>query len=217
MQRHAIVVALLQYVEADINRHLGFACPCGPFRLDHQQQIISKSQVRSSLSRLFTSATAAVILSSCSSAMSTSYRAGRALLSLPRAGPSTLSQSAASKSSRSRRGLHIASSRSTSSPAAAVAVSCTCSSLSSRWSASRLSSRRSLVTSARLAYPATAAETASASKTPADKSLPSLTENDKKRLSKLRNVGISAHIDRCASAIFCCWLFLAYEAGGEQG
>lgn len=84
---------------------------------------------------------------------------------------------------------------------------CTCSSTSNRlittstrWSGIAPSgiaqSRRSIVSSARSRYPAAASTTAAATGT--EKELPKLTDNDKKRLKQLRNVGISAHIDRYA-------------------
>lgn len=66
--------------------------------------------------------------------------------------------------------------------------SCSCSSILSR-------SSRQFSTSPATRYPADAA-TAEAAKA-SDKSLPQLTSDDKSRLYKLRNVGISAHIDRC--------------------
>lgn len=132
--------------------------------------------------------------------MSSSYRTGRALLSLPRAGPSRLSAPSAVLGKSSQRAL--------SSHASTHQGICTCYSThssrsisSSRWSAPHaarnLQSRRTLVTSSKLRYPAAASSTANATAT--EKELPQLTETDKKRLRQLRNVGISAHIDRCVT------------------
>ena len=69
-----------------------------------------------------------------------------------------------------------------------ASLPCTCSHITSR-------ARRSFSSLSQRSYPAAAAASDAAATT--QKDIPILTSLDRERLNRLRNVGISAHIDRC--------------------
>lgn len=127
--------------------------------------------------------------------MSLCHRAGRsAILAAPRAGPSRLSWTP-EKSLRRALSLWNTQGYKSEQP------QCTCNGTSSIHIAPFKSTthrpitlQRTFATSSRFAYPAAAGATDAAESS--EKALPTLTEEDQQRLYKLRNIGISAHIDR---------------------